>query len=455
MNKLILLLCSFFLLLNLTSIAQPSVDNAASPNYPKLNEPCPDFRLDDVRYFQKKEISLSDFKEKWLLLDFFTTGCVSCFKSFPKMNELKNEFDGSVQIMLVGLNDGKLPQVYEKYRQRLNLSLPVAYDKDRSVFNQFGVVGVPHIVLIDPDGIVRAIVNGISREVIQDFLDGRHPDLLKKPYEEEIEARNKLYNPKQTLLVNGNGGRETDYLFRSILTRWNGDIVGGSQDFVSNPVDCGEVKIYGRVQVIGFPLRHLYNMAYGDTVETMPRVAWRPTSYGKQWIRPILELSDSSDFEYFSSSKKNLYNYSLSVPESRASARFLQQVMQADLSNYFGYEVHVENRLMPYWRITATASAKKTLLNHKRIDTKKESLPRDGFRMLNRPVEDLVRTLSLCFPDQYPFIDATGITENISVEVDALQTDFDDMKRSLAEKNGLILERGEKEMRVIVIRNKR
>ena len=55
--------------------------------------------------------------------------------------------------------------------------------------------------------------------------------------------------------------------------------------------------------------------------------------------------------------------------------------------------------------------------------------------------------------DAFPFIDETGITENFDLKLDAVLTDIADIQRGL-QKYGLDLEKSEKEMKVIVIRNK-
>src|SRR6185437_13958510 len=92
---------------------------------------------------------------------------------------------------------------------------------------------------------------------------------------------------KKPLLINGNGGNDTIFLFRSVLAKWNG-ILGLSQRFIST-------EYYkARVQVIGQPLESLYVLAYGDTLFSDPDL--RGSSYGKLWPQPIIDVKDSDAF---------------------------------------------------------------------------------------------------------------------------------------------------------------
>lgn len=452
------IIVSLILILSFPTLHQATMaagfQSDTTSQQPKIGQKSPWFESTDVRYYEKKQITSSELRNKWLLLDFFTTGCSACFRSFSKMDELYKKYETEVQFLFIGLDDGKLPRSYESYRKKLGLTFPVAYDRDRSIFNKFGVYGVPHIVLIDPVGNIRAILNSISSEIISEFIAGREPDIVSKPYEDEIIKRREQYDPSKLLLIENNGGQSTEFLFRSVLTTWKGDIVGGNQNYISNPGRYGNsdgsiIDLYGRVQVVGFPLRMLYNMAFGDTISPMPLAIASANSYGSQWREPLLKVTDSSEFSHSNTSSKNLYNYSLSVPRSRASASYLQQIMQADLQNYFGYKVTVVERDMPYWKIQVIDNQRRMLMR-KSSKPRTSSTPGTGFRMVNQPVKQLIQTLYLCFPEEAPFVDETDITGNISITVDALLTEFEEVKESL-QRNGIVLQKGKKPMKVILI----
>jgi hypothetical protein len=126
-------------------------------------------------------------------------------------------------------------------------------------------------------------------------------------------------------------------------------------------------------------------------------------------------------------------------------------VMQNDLKNFFGYDVRVETRKMSYWRLVADAKWRSKLIS--KSDTSfVAGIARIEFIIRNRPIKNIINFLAASFQNGPPFIDETGINENIDLTIHALVTDFDEIKASLNE-NGLDLVKGEKEMKVIVIRD--
>jgi hypothetical protein len=165
------------------------------------------------------------------------------------VNQLNIHFKERVQFFLIGYDDQHIRGTYDRFRKKQNLNLPVAYDT--ATFYRFGVKGVPHVMLVDPDGIVRAITSSLSGKDIQQFLDGQDPDLLVKPNIEEFERLSALYDPMKPLLIGNNGGNDTDFLFRSLLTAWKNGIVGGGRSFISS-MD-GNMK-----QAVGYGLKDLF-----------------------------------------------------------------------------------------------------------------------------------------------------------------------------------------------------
>lgn len=439
----------FYLFLYAQIISMSFAQPLETKGYPEIGKPLPDFALHHIQYDKRENATLKDFKGKWLVIDFFSVGCTACFESFPKINQMKKDLEGKVEIILVGSGDKYTPPAYEKASHRQNLKLPVAYDSGTVLFKQYGIKSVPYVIVADNNGIVRAITDRIHKEDLELFLNGNDPKLRKIMNVAQFEENMKRYDYKKPLLINGNGGVDTVFLFRSILAPYNG-IHYINQDFVS-------VRYFGnRVQLVGLPIQKLYDYAYGDTTFRSPDD--RGNSYGEYWRTPLLEIKDSTKIMHRSASEgtddfgENLYNYSLIVPRDKASGRYLQSAMQNDLKNYFGYDVVVETRLMPCWKLIATDKARKELITKGISKEPKEYPYHGGFSLINRPVRVLIHEIWSYHQLEPPFIDETGITSNIDLEVDAILTDLKDFRNSLR-KNGLDLVKGKKEMKVIVIRD--
>lgn len=92
----------------------------------EVGKPCPDVQFNDVQYYKNKQVSVGDFKGKCLVLDFFSRGCVACFQSLAKMNDLRKEFKDKMEVVLVAHTDEATRNAYERFRKKQNLDLPVA-----------------------------------------------------------------------------------------------------------------------------------------------------------------------------------------------------------------------------------------------------------------------------------------------------------------------------------------
>jgi hypothetical protein len=74
-----------------------------------------------------------------------------------------------------------------------------------------------------------------------------------------------------------------------------------------------------------------------------------------------------------------------------------------------------------------------------------------GFTVRNFPAERLLSLVVRYVSNKYTiFVDETGLSGNINLSVDALMTDWDDLRSGL-KRNGFDLVRGFKQMKVLVI----
>ncbi len=107
------------------------------------------------------ESSLSDYKGKVVLLNFWATWCTPCLREMPGMESLWQKYRDSGFVVLGISND----QASHKKRvatflKRLNLSFPVLLDSDGKVSEYFSVSGIPVSFLIGRDGTVLAHIVG-------------------------------------------------------------------------------------------------------------------------------------------------------------------------------------------------------------------------------------------------------------------------------------------------------
>ncbi|GHN02268.1 hypothetical protein WSM22_37570 [Cytophagales bacterium WSM2-2] len=425
------------------SVAQPKGPDNDFP-YPEIGKACPDFILNEIHNYPKSKASLEDFRGKWLILDFWTRWCTGCIASFPETNQLNKEFRDKVQIVLVGMDDKLVRNTYEKFRKKYDLYMTVAFDS--TTHKRFGIQSYPYIMWIDDKGIIRAITDKseLTAANLKACINGENPELVRK-VDLLVPQPKKSYDWKKPFLVDGNGGNAGDFLYRSVLTQWTRDLQVAYNGYF---IPAG--KLGNEVLLRGAPLKALYQVAYGDTITMVPLFNFK-NSYGTYWPRPVLELADTSEFRVDFTSGKNIYCYDLIAPPGKKKKLEMQRMMQRDLQNYFGYKVTVEKRLMPYWKLVASEGAGEKL----RAKGKHERLSGDGHTNVvfkGEPMSSLVSILWGKNQLAPPIIDETGISHTIDLSLEAYLDDLNDVKKSL-QKNGLDLVKGQKEMKVIVIRS--
>jgi thiol-disulfide isomerase/thioredoxin len=425
---------SLFLILFAICCLDTCAQTVNKDDYPSIGKSCPDFILRNIRYFSERQATLKDFKGKWLVLDFWNKGCGACVASFPRVSAMQKEFGNKVQFIMVGIEDreNQIEPMFAKFRKKENLVMPCAFDS--LLANRWDIYTAPHIIVLDDEGIVRAITSSFHKEDMQGFLSGNPPH-LNNPFKYDWENDSRIpFDEKMPFLVNCNGGKDSVFLFRSLLSMFNG--VEQHQFF---PHSIAEDSAKGKFQVLGATLYNLYNYAYYGTT-------WPHDSAYHTY--PVLEIKDSSLFKYNS---YNEFCYSLLLPPLQATKVRMQKIMQQDLQNYFGYDTQIGERKFPYWRLVTSEAAKMKLKTKGGIGF--YDMSHAGFCVRNYPIENLLdyvkQSLGL---NGATLINETGIKGNIDITLDCIDTDFNDMKRALREK-GLDLIQDEETLKVLVIKD--
>ena len=97
-----------------------------------------------------KKVNLSDYKGKFVLLNFWATWCAPCRKEMPAMSNLHDEF-GADALEVVGVHVGPSLAGVKKFLEAVPVSFTILMDKDMSLAS-WGVQGLPTTFLINPEG---------------------------------------------------------------------------------------------------------------------------------------------------------------------------------------------------------------------------------------------------------------------------------------------------------------
>lgn len=135
----------------------------------------PDFTLSDMR---GNRVALSDFRGKWVVLDFWGSWCGWCIKGFPELKEAYTTYAGRLEIVGIDCND--TPEAWRKAVERYELPWVQLYNsKSDGVKELYGVQNFPTKVIIDPEGRIRKVCTGHVPEFFRDLdelMQGRSCD---------------------------------------------------------------------------------------------------------------------------------------------------------------------------------------------------------------------------------------------------------------------------------------
>ena len=135
--------------------AGSKIANIVADGLIQPNKPMPDFAFYDL---ENKKGALSDFKGKYVVINWWSTGCGPCIAEMPILNKMveRYKFRKDVVFLAVAWNDKEqlrsfLPKRAFTYQQ--------AYNKD--LIKLFGN-GFPRHVIVSPEGIVTEVLSAVT-----------------------------------------------------------------------------------------------------------------------------------------------------------------------------------------------------------------------------------------------------------------------------------------------------
>lgn len=139
---------------------QPSVEKG---------NPAPDFTLTTL---DGKEVKLSDYLGKKVILNFWATWCPPCKAEMPHMqNFYEKNKDKGIEILAVNLtSQDKGMEKIEEFVQEYGLSFPIPLDKDGEIGVLYQAFGIPTSYIIDSNGIITERIPGPMDEEMMENL---------------------------------------------------------------------------------------------------------------------------------------------------------------------------------------------------------------------------------------------------------------------------------------------
>ncbi len=115
----------------------------------------PEFTLKDL---QGNNVSLTDFRGKLVLLNFWATWCPPCREEIPSLNKLMSQYRNK-GLVIIGISSDSSYKRLKAFAKKYNISFIVLHDASITITRKYKVFSLPTTFLIDKRGrIVRKFI---------------------------------------------------------------------------------------------------------------------------------------------------------------------------------------------------------------------------------------------------------------------------------------------------------
>lgn len=124
-----------------------------------------------VRALDGRQMRLTDFRGKPVVLDFWATWCAPCRASMPHLSRLQDRYRGQ-GLVVIGLSiDDDRPHEVRRVADQMGVKFRLAMADDR-VLGLYGPIrSIPTTIFIDRKGdVVRRVVGYIDGETMETYL---------------------------------------------------------------------------------------------------------------------------------------------------------------------------------------------------------------------------------------------------------------------------------------------
>ena len=113
---------------------------------------------------------LADYKGKYLLLDFWSSGCGPCIMAIPEMKEISEIYKDKLTVISIS-SDSK--DVWERVSKEKDITWVNLNDfkGENGIKLRYGVRGIPHYVMISPEGKVATSWLGYGKGLLKNKLE--------------------------------------------------------------------------------------------------------------------------------------------------------------------------------------------------------------------------------------------------------------------------------------------
>ena len=127
-----------------------------------------DFTLQRIK---GEEVSLSEFRGKWLVLNYWATWCTPCRKEIPELSALHEARDDIV-VLGLAFEDTEM-ETFDTFLDEFQPAYPLLLVDVYAPPEPFGAPkALPTTIILNPDGYaVKTFLGPVTREDLESFID--------------------------------------------------------------------------------------------------------------------------------------------------------------------------------------------------------------------------------------------------------------------------------------------
>ena len=121
---------------------------------PLIGRPAPNFQVDELN--ERQKFSLSEFRGKPIVLNFWASWCAECRTEAVILEEFFQKYGSqNKQLVMIGIAIQDSPKKAKAFARQFDKTYLLGLDDDAgNIALDYGIYGVPETFFIDPEGII-------------------------------------------------------------------------------------------------------------------------------------------------------------------------------------------------------------------------------------------------------------------------------------------------------------